>query len=311
MMKYGDYLSESLAAEVKSEPKSGASREARKLGLIYMGFGRYADSKGKVSYIVDNDRLVPYKGREEVQSMYSKSITPSAQMKDVKGKAKPNEAAFYNTTLNKRDREDKKLIKQKSKEAQAVNNQLYKFYVPSMFDQTELDAIEYYTAEGFETINRYLYKGHDQNVSPDQDNMINSTIEALDSSFEESQAPFPYTVYSGLSSRYDPSKFKPGAEYIFRGYVSTSIDFGTAIGGFAGTDTDSPVVLQIEISKGQKSIYVDSISTNAGEGETLLPRGSRIKVISGPHKIDDTIINPNPSGSTVHLFHCQLIEDNS
>lgn len=305
MKKFGEYLEESLAAEVKSEPKTNASREARRLGLTYVGFGRYADRKGNVSYIVDNDRLVPYKSRDEVQTMYSKTLSPSS-----KDKTKSKDAVAYNKIINKREKQDRGIVDQKTEDMQVLNQELYNFYNENMFDQSELDAIEWYTAEGFEEVNRYLYKGHDPGTSSDKDSMINSTIQALDSAFESTEAPFAYTVYSGLSSRYSAKKLKPGNDYIFRGYISTSIDFGTAIDGFADADwNDSAIVLQIEISKGQKSIYVDPVSSNTGEGETLLPRGSKIKIISGPHPIDDNIIAMNPRGGTINLFHCQLIEE--
>ena len=295
MLRYDAFISESLADEVKTEPKSNAAKEARKLGLTYMGFGRYADSKGKIAYIVDQDRLIPYKGRDEVQSMYSKDADSSIA---------------YASVLNSREKEDSKIIKQKSKDTQALNKALYKFYKPDIFDDAEINAIQYYTAEGFGLVNRYLYKGHDKGISPELDSMINSTIEALDSAFENTQSPFAYTVYSGLSSRYSAKKLKPGEDYIFRGYISTSIDFTTAIDAFTESDwNDSVVVLQIEVAKGQKSIYVDPISSNAGEGETLLPRGSKIRIVSGPHMIEDQIVSQNSSGSTVQLFHCILVEE--
>jgi hypothetical protein len=295
MLRYDAFISESLADEVKIEPKSNAAKEARRLGLTYMGFGRYADSKGKVAYIVDQDRLIPYKGRDEVQSMYSKDSASSIA---------------YASVLNNRDKEDSKIIKQKSKDTQALNRALYKFYKPDIFDDAEINAIQYYTAEGFGPVNRYLYKGHDKEVSPELDATINSTIEALDSAFENTQSPFAYTVYSGLSSRYSSNKLEPGEDYIFRGYVSSSIDFTTAIDAFTESDwSDSVVALQIEVAKGQKSIYVDPISSNAGEGETLLPRGSKIRIVSGPHMIEDQIVSQNSSGSTVRLFHCQLVEE--
>lgn len=306
MLRYDAFISESLAAEVKSEPKSNAAREARKLGLTYMGFGRYADNKGKVAYIVDNDRLIPYKGREEVQSMYSKSISSSAQ---PKGKAKADDTSFYTSALNRRDKEDNKIIKQKDKDIDALNRALYQFYNPNMFDEAELNAIEYYTAEGFEQVNRFLYKGHDEGVTKDKDIQIAQTIESLDSAFENTEAPFAYTVYSGLSSRYNAKKLKAGNDYIFRGYVSASINYQTAIDGFADTGWDSAIVLQIDISKGQKSIYVDPVSSNPGETETLLPRGSKVKIISGPHFMDDATVSANPSDTTIQLFHCVLVED--
>jgi hypothetical protein len=309
MKKYEEFITESLAAEVKSEPKSNAAKEARRLGLTYVGFGRYADNKGQVAYLVDNDKLVPFKGREEVQNMQSK-VAISGQQNPVKSVAAKKEANFYNSILNKREKEDIRIINQKNKEIQVLNNSLYSFYNPNMFSEEELDAIANYTADGYEYINSYLYKGHEEGTSADQDEFINNQIAELDSAFEETEAPFAYTVYSGLSTRYSPEKLKADGEYIFRGYVSTSISFETAIDGFAETDwNDTPVVLQIEIAKGQKSIYVDPMSENAGKGETLLPRGSKVKIISGPHLIDDSVVSANPSGTQIHLFHCQLIED--
>jgi hypothetical protein len=327
MKKYGEYLEESLALQAKAEPKSAAAKEARKMGLSYMGFGRYADRKGKLAYVVHDDRLVPYKSEDDVDSMHYKAYTaqesePLTKKKNIsptaKGQpAKPSkaellkkDAEFYSSVNSKRSKEDTKILKDLYKDANAVDKELFKFYQRNMFDETELQAIENYTGDGYAEINRYLYKGHDDGVSPEQDEIINRTIETLDSAFEETQTPFPYTVYSGLSSRYKADKFKLGGEYIFRGYVSTSLDFNTAIGGFADVgDSDQPVVLQVELKKGQKAIYVDAVSVNAGERETLLPRGSKIKVISGPHVLDSMLFTDAYGTSTIALFHCTVVED--
>lgn len=327
MKKYGEYIEESLALQAKAEPKSAAAKEARKMGLTYMGFGRYADKKGKLAYVVHDDRLVPYKSEDDVDSMHYKAYTaqesePLAKKKNIspaaKGQpAKPSKAEllkkdadFYSNVNSKRSKEDAKILKDLYKDANAVDKELFKFYQPNMFDEAELQAIDDYTSNGYTEINRYLYKGHDDGVSPEQDEIINRTIETLDSAFEETQTPFPYTVYSGLSSRYSADKFQLGGEYIFRGYVSTSLDFNTAIGGFADVGaSDQPVVLQVELKKGQKAIYVDAVSAHEGERETLLPRGSKIKVISGPHVLDSMLFTDAWGSSTIALFHCTVVED--
>ena len=327
MKKYGEYLEESLALQAKAEPKSAAAKEARKMGLSYMGFGRYADRKGKLAYLVHDDRLVPYKSEDDVDSMHYKAYTaqqsePLTKKKNIsptaKGQpAKPSKAEllkkdadFYNTVNSKRSKEDAKILKDLYKDANTVDKELFKFYKSNMFDDTELKAIQDYTGDGYAEINRYLYKGHDDGVTPEQDQYLNQTIETLDSAFEETQTPFPYTVYSGLSSRYSADKFQLGGEYIFRGYVSTSLDFNTAIGGFADVgDSDQPVVLQVELLKGQKAIYLDAVSVNSGERETLLPRGSKVKVISGPHVLDSNLFTDAYGTSTIALFHCRLVED--
>ena len=327
MKKYGEYIDESLALQAKSEPKSAAAKEARKMGLSYMGFGRYADRKGKLAYVVHDDRLVPYKSEDDVDSMHYKAYTaqesePVTKKKNItpttKGQpAKPSkaellkkDAEFYSNVNSKRSKEDAKILKDLYKDANAVDKELFKFYQPNMFDEAELQAIDDYTSSGYAEINRYLYTGHDDGVLPEQDEIINRTIETLDSAFEETQTPFPYTVYSGLSSRYSADKFKLGGEYIFRGYVSTSLDFNTAIGGFADVGaSDQPVVLQVELKKGQKAIYVDAVSAHEGERETLLPRGSKIKVISGPHVLDSMLFTDAWGSSTIALFHCTVVED--
>ena len=327
MKKFGEYIDESLALQAKAEPKSAAAKEARKMGLSYMGFGRYSDRKGKLAYVVHDDRLVPYKSEDDVDSMHykaytaqesepvtkKKNITPTAKgqpAKPSKAELLKKDAEFYSNVNSKRSKEDAKILKDLYKDANAVDKELFKFYQPNMFDEAELQAIEDYTGNGYAEINRYLYKGHDDGVSPQQDEIINRTIETLDSAFEETQTPFPYTVYSGLSSRYRADKFQLGGEYIFRGYVSTSLDFNTAIGGFADVGaSDQPVVLQVELKKGQKAIYVDAVSSNAGERETLLPRGSKIKVISGPHVLDSMLFTDAYGTSTIALFHCIVVED--
>lgn len=305
MKKFGEYLEESLAAEVKSEPKTMAAKQARKMGLIYVGFGRYADNKGRVAYTVDNDRLVPFKGMSDISKMYDKA-------ENINDDGKYKEAIKQVDQLvkqsDKRSREDQKILKQKDKDVVKVAKRLGSFYRPEMFDDAELEAIESYTGDAFADINRYLYKGHDEGVDANMADAIGRMVDALDSAFDETQAPFPFTVYSGLSGRYKAEKIKPGQEYIFRGYLSTSLSHDVAISGF--TDSAEPVVLQIEVSKGQKAIYADNLSSVDGELETILPRGSKVKVISGPHPLPWGIINgDNEDQSAIQLFHCTLVQD--
>lgn len=305
MKKFGEYLEESLAAEIKSEPKTMAAKQARKMGLTYVGFGRYADNKGRVAYIVDNDRLVPFKGQGEVGKMFDKSSTIN---NDEKSKELFKQADQYYKVNNKRSKEDRKILKEKDKDVIKTAKQLGSLYRPEMFDDAELQAIEAYTGDAFTEINRYLYKGHDEGVDANRADDIGRMVDALDSAFDGTQAPFPFTVYSGLSGRYRADKIQPGGEYIFRGYISTSLSHDVAISGF--TDSAEPVVLQIEVSKGQKAIYVDNLSATDGELETLLPRGSKVKVISGPHPLPWGVINgDNDDQSAIQLFHCQLIQD--
>lgn len=306
MKKFGEYLEESLAAEVKSEPKTNASRQARKMGLTYVGFGRYADNKGRVAYTVDNDRLVPFKRNEELQKMYAKADMAA---NDDKSREYASQADQFAKIRNKRSKEDRKILSSKDKEIVQTNKELMKFYRPELFDDNELQAIEAYTGDAFYDINRYLYKGHDDGVDANTADQIGRMVADLDSAFEGTQTPFAYTVYTGLSDRYKAEKIQPGGEYIFRGYISTSLSYGVAIDSFAG-DGQS-VVLQIEIAKGQKAIHVDGVSATDGELETLLPRGSKVKIVSGPHPLPREVVSMNGEGddSSILLFHCKLVQD--
>lgn len=319
MKKFGEYLTETLADEVKSEPTSAAAAQARKMGLTYVGFGRYADSNGQVAYTVDKERLVPYKKKADIHGMYQKvhNAPPETAPKNGEkaGVSKTDimlkQADQFHNSLKRRTKEDQKINKDKYKEASKVNKELRNMYKPELFDSEELGAIKYYTSQGFGPINRYLYKGHDENVTPEDAEAIQNTIDTLDSAFEETKAPFKYTVYTGLSGRYNPDKIAPGETYVFRGYLSTSLDYNTAISGFTDL-SDNSVVLQVEVDKGQKAIHLDGLSDNTGdEMETLLPRGSRLKVISGPHVLPATALDSDlySDDFAVNLFHCVLVED--
>ncbi len=324
MKKFGEYLEESLAAEVKSEPKTAASMEARRLGLTYMGFGRYANSKGQIAYIVHNDRLIPYKTQEDVQGMYQKAhqMLPAGSTKvskDDKTNTLKAQADEHNKILTKRSAEDEKIVNRKMKEAIKTNKILTKAFPASMFDENEMAALQEYTNQGFGPVNRYLYKGLDNDATQEDADYINGVIEGMDSAFSNSQAPMNYTVYTGLSQRYTSDKFVPGKDYIFKGYVSTTLDYNTAIELFTEQNEDS-VILQIEVLKGQNAIHVSGFSNvNADEDEflqteemeTILPRGSKIKIISGPHVIMTDAINKDRYGGewSVNIFHCQLVQD--
>jgi hypothetical protein len=329
MKKYGEYITETLAAEVKAEPKTAAARQARKMGLSYIGFGRYADKKGRIAYIVDHDRLVPYKGPEEMSKMYNK-IEDDMFFIDDDGYGNPGHFAKKKNTKNsisksddlvkqynqfekinlKRSQEDRKIIQTKKKEIEQTASALVQLYQPQLYTDEEREALETYTSDGYDQINRYLYKGHDEGAMNDHDYWVNDMINKLDSAFEATTSPFKYTTYSGLSERYKAEKIKPGMDYIFRGYLSASLDFDTSIDNF--TDgSNTPVVLQIEIAKGQKSIYVDGVSQNSGEKETMLPRGTKIRVVSGPHTVSSNILKgyTDDGGAQVQIFQCKIIED--
>lgn len=302
-------LDETLADEIKSENnKTAAARQAKKMGLTYAGFGRYLDAKGQVSYVVQNGQLVPFKGLEDVQKMYDKAENASNPEKYKQLKSQADE---HSKTYKTRQKEDDKLIRNKAKEFKKTNRELNKYFAQIGFSEQQYDALADYTDTFYDSVNRYLYKGHDEGVDAKKDSDIVGVISAIDSAFEEAEAPFDYSVYTGLSSRYKADKIVPGERYLFRGYLSTSVDPTVAATGYTDETKNGRVLLQIDIQQGQKALHIDEISTKQGESETLLPRGTVLQIISGPHPIDPTILDPNMGDmqGQVVLFHCAIAEE--
>jgi ADP-ribosyltransferase exoenzyme len=333
-------LNESITALIKSEPKSDASRQARKMGLKYVGFGRYADHTGNVAYIVVKDKLVPFKKDEELAKMMRKAadeetkrlLTPPKKGTPVKKNTGPtlSDVKRLDAARNQRSLEDRRIIKEKNKEIEALDKELTSFY-GGIFNDDELKAIELYTGEDFEDINRYLYRGYDEGTDYFASKYIEDIVSKLDAAFEETEAPFKYTTYTGLSDRYNPESFEVGREYIFKGYVSSSLDHNIAGDTFTGfkkdkkakSKTSQGVVLELEIPKGAKSIYLEPHTSQKSsikafrEYETLLPRGTKIKVVSGPHKVETTTILPNARSwtdagnpnNTLVIFKCKVVKE--
>lgn len=303
MTQYGE-LTETLADELKSEnPRTEAARQAKKMGLTYGGFGRYLDSKGNVTYTVHNGKLVPFKGLEDVQKMYDKAQSSTGNPE--KSKELQKQADTQGNVLKTRQNLDQKILRSKNQEAVRTNNKLNKVFGNMLQDDT-IQAIEEYTGNYYEPVNRYLYKGHDEGIDPQTEQNIIGIISALDTAFDGMTAPFDYSTYTGLSNRYKAEKIVPGNQYLFRGYLSTSLDPNVTISGFQ--ETQGQVLLQVDIATGQKALHIDGVSSSPDEMETLLPRGTVLQVVSGPHALDASILDPNTQGS-ISVFHCAIVEE--
>lgn len=300
-----DFLGENIVARIAAEPSSEAAKQAKEMNLSYLGFGRYADSTGKVAYVVDRGRLVPFKGSEATDAMFKKSFeAPPEKKQEIK-----TQAVKAAALQSREERKATKLQQDLNKEAMVIHNELSKFYDPSLFDEAEMSAISDYTAQAFTEINQYLYSGFPPDTTTEMAQYVVQTIQNLDAAFEQTEAPFDYVTYTGLSARYDPNKLKVGEDYIFRGFISSTLDHATAVGSFVEAgQSDMGVVLQLNIQKGQKAIYVDAISNNDGELETIIPRGSMVRILSGPHVIDAATVSNKGQGQ-ISIFECQLIQE--
>lgn len=306
MLRYEDYLKESLAAQIMQQPKSSILLQAEKLGLTYVGFGRFADNQGTVTYMVNKNKLVPYENQQDAYANYNKASMGGNNEKAAELKKQADE---YTDILYDRTEADQKAMSSESQMIMQVDAALKQYYNQSMFDSMEINTILDFITADFEPLNLYLYQGFDPGTDQQTADNMTQAISELDTLIEDSQAPFNYSVYTCLSPRYNPSDIKAGETYLFRGYISTSLDYNVCIeAAIKEMQAQSITLLQIDLMQGQRSIYTEAF-TESGELETILPRGLKIGIVSGPHSIPSDVIMGQGSQIPVTLFYCQLIQE--
>ena len=247
------YFTEDLTA-ASSEPQSPAAIQAKRLGLAYVGFGRYEDPKTRqVTYIVQNDRLVPF----------SKAVRTNSY-----AQSSSNDVGNY--------------VKSLKQNVQQSHQELSGAYKPEKYSEDELDAIKMFT-ENSSAINGSLanlpagIEAKDIQPTGPGDNTP-QVIASLDSALDKSKAPSNILTYSILPT---DMEIKPGNAFSFKGYRSTSIDLGAVLATAEGSKT----VLQTLVPKGTKGMYVDDYSANPGEAEFIVPRGSVFTITGGPSRL--------------------------
>jgi hypothetical protein len=276
MKKFGQFVKEELAGALV-EPQSDASAQAKKLGLTYVGFGRYEDQTGQVSHIVQNDRLIPF-----AKAVRSKSF------KDM------STDDFGEYTKNMKNDVDQ------------IHSQLTDAYSPENYDNAELDAIKDFTASEYYTVNDKLAGLPTgipaEQIQPEYDGDTRpELVAALDSALSKVKAPIDFIGYVGLQDQ-DIFSMSGSKSVRFKGFRSITIDPNVVL------QSGDPTVLQIKISAGDPGMYVDDYSSVPGEGEYLLPRGSEIKVISGPNKISGSHALSQDANKQIRIYNCVLVK---
>jgi hypothetical protein len=277
MKKFGQYMREDLTGALV-EPQSDSSAQAKKLGLTYVGFGRYTDNTGQVSYIVQDDKLIPF----------SKAVK-SNSFKQLSG----DDFGSYTGAM-------KPQIDQ-------ANQDLTSFYPPENYDDAELDAIKTYTEGSYYDINEKLAslpRGIAANkIQPEFDGDTRpQMIASLDSALAKSKTPIDILTYAGLNSDFDPTSLVAGSTFAFKGFRSTSLNPSNIFNG------DTVMVMQIRAKAGSKGMYLDDFSATPGDQEFLLPRGSKIKILSGPSKMVGSNAATQDSNKQILYFDCQLVK---
>ena len=257
------------------EMSSDASVKAKQLGLQYVGFGRYEDPRtGQVTHIVQNDKLVPFGKAVKTNSYQTQS---------------GNDLGNF--------------AKEIKKQAGDTASQLVASYPPEKYDDSELDAIKYYTGGNAAAINQSLLALppgiSGEEISPTgADDNTPQIVTSLDSALDKSKAPVNLLTYVSLGGGYSSDDFKPGSSLLFKGYRSTTLDFAALM-----QTPQNMTVLQILVPKGAKGMYVDDYSASPGESEFLLPRGTQLTITAGPTKLKGSIAN---SPTEVTYFTAEL-----
>lgn len=286
MKKFNSFLSEDLGGALV-EPQSVSSQQAKKLGLGYVGFGRYEDpNTQQVTHLVQNDRLVPF----------NKAIKTN--------KFKQENADDYG-----------RYVGNLKPEIEQSHSELVQYYVPENYDEMELSAIEAYTGGMYADINNKL-SSLPAGIPANQiqaDNVNDETpsiVAALDSALNKVPTPKDFLTYVSLNQNYNPMDFSPNQVFRFKGFRSTSIDPGVAL-NFANQQAPSgqTVMLQILVKKGSMGMYVDDYSASPGEAEFLLPRGTAIKITSGPNKLVGSNKYSNEMNHQVVFFNAEIVRN--
>jgi len=342
-------LNENLVKLVTKQPgsKTPAARLAKTMGLQYMGFGRYADKTGKIKYTVDKQgNLIPFKNGAEIDSLYrqysdSKWSDLERYEHDISaGEKEKNEAKLEKKRekvrelkgqidqaqkqYSQRRREDRKIMFFKQKEEKQLDKALRDFYKKELFSDDEISALHDYVGWTYEQMNSYLYRGHepqDHNLPRHKEIMshLHKSMVDLDGAFENTAAPFDFPTYAGLGKSVSMENLKAGQKYLFRGYLSTSIAHGVPIDSFSyehgdvgGKKEPYKILLQIDIKRGDPGIYVGNL-INTREKEFLLPRGTTIEIVSGPHPFSEDAVTTldyyQGEDTRIMLYHCRIVRN--
>lgn len=135
----------------------------------------------------------------------------------------------------------------------------------------ECDSLRNYCSGDYEAINTHLRKGYSGGRS------IPEQIEAIDSIIDQApRVPQDMKVLRGIHGEDVFAKLEQGTVFEDKGFVSTTVGYNEV----ATREGKGHYMLEIQVPKGSKGIYVQRISEFPEEEELLLPRGSRFNVIS-------------------------------
>lgn len=324
-------IEESIVQDLKIVPSSKASKEAKSLGLKYMGFGRYANSKGQITHIVQNDKLIPFYKRE-IEKSYKLINNQQSRLNRTKNseKRENTEKEIKNTLdyLNTQSKFDKESteelqtwLKEKREMAEKYSDALSNVYGPESIDEEQYNSLTVWKNGGYSDINQFLHNGltfDDIDGGQSYENVGEwyNHIKKIDEALNNNKLPFDITVYVGLDSElYNSEKLKKNSKHMFKGYISTSLDFEMCL-SLAKKSKSAPIILEIDIPKGTNALYLENLIETEDletDFEVLLQRNTKVKIKSGPHitklsNISKEYIESANEKLDVHIYKCEVIK---
>jgi hypothetical protein len=143
--------------------------------------------------------------------------------------------------------------------------------------ETGEHGLESYKGHGYKKINGTLRNAKGDLSKINNDAGARAYIEQIDKVFADSPGlAHDIKVYRGFGHDGLPAQNMTGAEFVDHGFISTSVNKSTT----SGFSSDN-ILLEITVPKGMKGIALDTPSGSYnGEGEVLLNRGTKFRVIS-------------------------------
>lgn len=280
-------LNESLD-DLMTEPLGKASQQAKRKGLVYVGFGRYLDPKSRqVTHVNNNDQLIPF--NQIIQT----------------------------NTFQQQGQDDIGLVGQALRpETDELHSILTQHYSKTKYDSRELEALKHYTDLGHIDINHRLSQipvdtpAHQIERQFPEDNLPD-IIGSLDSALKKSRAPMDFTTYAKLHDDTDLSVLKPGNSFKLRSYRNSSIHLPTVVGSTPPKLTSPEgrpmmALLKLNIRKNSRGLYASDYSTTPDDREFLIPRGAEIRITDKPKVLigsDGTTGIPNLQ---MHYYNAEV-----
>lgn len=266
---------------------SPATQQAKKLGLVYVGFGRYEDpNSGQITHVVLNGKLSPFNRAVKTNQFRS---------------TQSDDLGTYSQMI--------------TPELNQIHDGLVKAFPPERYDDQELSALQAFTGGEHIGVNDRLSSMPTgipvTKIEPSSlDDPYPDMIASLDSAIKKGRAPFPFLSYTKLHPDIDPSGLEIGSTFRFKGFRTTSLNPVNVITSSENTRQDptsgrnSVILLQMNIPKNSPGIYASDYSDTPEAYEFIMHRGAKVQIASEFKKLVGSEAMSNQLNLVVYYADC-------